>query len=531
MADPMETRDATDRLRDIEAVTDAALAHLDIEDLLNALLDRVREVLQVDTAAVLLLDPTSRHLVATAAQGIEEEVVQGVRIPMGRGFAGRIAAEKQPVILDVVDHTTVLNPILRDRGIKSMMGVPLLSAGSVLGVLHVGTLHPRAFTPDDVTLLQLVADRVALATQARLSETERSAALALQRSLLPGRLPLVSGIDFAARYVPGEDEGVGGDWYDVFTLPSGSLCVVMGDVVGRGLRAAVVMGRLRSTLRSYAITTEEPSQILTMVDRKLQHFEPGEMATALLVVFDMNQGRLRISAAGHPAPVLARQDGKATLLDLPADPPLGVRNAAARRTTDMEIPRGAVLCLYTDGLVERRTVPLDDRLELLRSVVSVDSPEGVCASVMRALVGAEAPSDDIALLVVSIAEMGAGVPLELIVPAVPTSLAHIRAGLRRWLRDVDATQSAAEDLMLAVGEATANAVEHAYGPGGGTVVVTIELDGPDAIVRIRDSGQWREPRGTGRGRGTLIMRTTTDDFQVERTDTGTEVVLRRRIDQ
>jgi anti-sigma regulatory factor (Ser/Thr protein kinase)/putative methionine-R-sulfoxide reductase with GAF domain len=522
-------RDATDRLRDIQVVTDAALAHLDLEDLLLALLDRVREILRVDTAAVLLLDVTSNHLVPTAARGLEEEVVQGVRIPMGRGFAGRIAAGKEAVILDHVDHTTVLNPILRERGVVSMLGVPLLSAGEVLGVVHVGTLHPRHFTAADVDLLQLVADRIALAAQARLSETERAAALALQHSLLPGRLPLLSGIDFAARYVPGEDEGVGGDWYDVFKLPSGSLCVVMGDVVGRGLRAAVVMGRLRSTLRSYAITTEEPAAILSLVDRKLQHFEPGEMATALLAVFDVNQGRLRFSSAGHPSPVLASPDGSASLLELPVDPPLGVRHAAVRRTTDIELPRGAVLCLYTDGLVERRTVPLDDRLELLRGAVKVDSPEGVCASVMRVLVGAEAPLDDIALLVVRIADDGPGAPLELTLPAVPTSLAHIRVALRRWLQDVDAPPSVVDDVLVAVGEAASNAVEHAYGPGGGTVSVSVQLDDADAVVRVSDTGQWREPRGTGRGRGTLIMRTTTDDVRVDRTPSGTEVVLRRRI--
>lgn len=530
MTDPT-SQDATERLRDIQVVTDAALAHLDIEDLFHVLLDRVREILQVDTAAVLLLDATSSYLVATAARGLEEEVVQGVRIPMGRGFAGRIAAEKQAVILDHVDHTTVLNPILRARGVTSMLGVPLLSSGEVLGVLHVGTLHPRAFTAGDADLLQLVADRIALATQVRLSETERAAALALQHSLLPGRLPLVAGIDFAARYVPGEDEGVGGDWYDVFALPSGSLCVVMGDVVGRGLRAAVVMGRLRSTLRSYAITTEDPAAILSLVDRKLQHFEPGEMATALLAVFDVNQGRLRFSVAGHPSPVLASADGSATLLELPADPPLGVRHAAVRRTTDIELPRGSVLCLYTDGLVERRTVALDDRLELLRGAVTVDTPEGVCASVMRVLVGAEAPSDDIALLVVRIGDDGPGAPLELTFPALPASLAQIRATLRRWLQDVDAPASVSDDLLVAVGEASSNAVEHAYGPAGGTVSLAVELDGADVVVRVSDAGQWREPRGTGRGRGTLIMRTTTDDFRVERTATGTELVLRRRIDR
>ncbi len=418
MSDATPPQDAEERLRVIQSVTDAALAHLDVESLLDELLERVRDVLNVDTAAVLLLEPNAAYLVATAARGIEEEVVQGVRIPVGRGFAGRIAAEKRAVILDHVDHTTVMNPILRDRGIKSMLGVPLLSAGDVLGVLHVGTLTPREFTDEDVGLLQLVADRIALATQARLSETDRSAAVALQHSLMPGRLPLVSGIEFGARYVPGEAEGVGGDWYDVFTLPSGAMCVVMGDVVGRGLRAAVVMGRLRSTLRAYALTTDDPSTILGLVDRKLQHFEPGEMATAMLAVLDVNQNVLHISSAGHPAPILANPDGVAEVLELPIDPPLGVRLAHPRRTTSIALPRGSVLCLYTDGLVERRTVPLDDRLEMLMSAVRVDNPENVCASVMGSLVGSDAPSDDIALLVVRIPDEGPGLPLELSFRAV-----------------------------------------------------------------------------------------------------------------
>lgn len=531
MSDLTHPLDAAGRLRDIQAVTDAALAHLDVEGLLGALLDRVREILHVDTAAVLLLDVDGTHMVATAARGIEDEVVQGVRIPVGRGFAGRIAATKEPVILDHVDHTTVMNPILRDRGIKSMLGVPLLSSGETLGVLHVGSLHPREFTPDDVELLQLVADRVALATRARLSETERSAAVALQHSLLPGRLPTVAGVELASRYVPGEAEGVGGDWYDVFVLPSGSLCVVMGDVVGRGLRAAVVMGRVRSTLRSYALTTEEPAAILSLVDQKLHHFEPGEMATALLAVLDPSRGVMRISTAGHPAPVVAKPDGSVSMLELPVDPPLGVRHARPRRTTEVELPRGVLLCLYTDGLVERRAVALDDRLRALMGAVTVDAPENVCASVMRVLVGTEAPLDDIALLIVRMADHGPGAPLELRHRAVPESLALIRAELRTWLRTAGATATAEHDLLVAVGEATANAVEHAYGPVGGTVSVTIELDGADAVVRVTDTGQWRAPRGHGRGRGTLMMETTTDEFRVDRTSIGTEVLLRRRIDR
>jgi signal transduction histidine kinase len=167
-------RHARRRVEHIQAVMDAALAHLELEELLNVLLPRIRSILDADTCAVLLLDEESNELLARAAVGIEEEVEQGVRIPVGRGFAGRVAAGRAPVILDDVDHADVLNPILREKGIKSMLGVPLLVRGEVIGVLHVGSLTGRSFTRDDVELLELVAIRVALAIErARLHEEVR----------------------------------------------------------------------------------------------------------------------------------------------------------------------------------------------------------------------------------------------------------------------------------------------------------------------------------------------------------------------
>ncbi|HEY4411482.1 MAG TPA: ATP-binding protein [Gaiellaceae bacterium] len=153
------------RYERVQAVTDVALQHLELEDLLQALLLRTRDILEVDTCAVLLLDVERNELVARAAVGIEEEVEQGVRIPVGGGFAGRVAAEQRPVILPDVDHAHVLNPILRQKGIKSMLGVPLIVRNLVIGVLHVGTLTLYDFDEDDVALLQLVAERAALAIE------------------------------------------------------------------------------------------------------------------------------------------------------------------------------------------------------------------------------------------------------------------------------------------------------------------------------------------------------------------------------
>jgi putative methionine-R-sulfoxide reductase with GAF domain len=181
-------------------VTDAALSYLGADDLLAELLARVKEILDADMVAVLLLDSSGRQLIATAASGLEEEVRQGVRIPVGQGFAGRIAAGRRPVILDHVDHGNVLNPILLDKGIQSLVGVPLLVHGAVIGVLHVGTVRNRVFTADDATLLQLAADRAALAVQSLRSREDRAAAAALQRSLLPSALPVVTGVEAGASW-------------------------------------------------------------------------------------------------------------------------------------------------------------------------------------------------------------------------------------------------------------------------------------------------------------------------------------------
>src|SRR4051812_27461095 len=221
---------SSDRVHRLLALTDAALAHLEIEDLLASLLVRIRDMLDADTCAFLLLDERTNELVARAAVGIEEEVEQGVRIPVGRGFAGRVAAEKRPIAIPDVDHADVLNPILREKGIRSLLGVPLLVEGSVLGVLHVGSLTPRDFTGHDRDLLQLAGDRAALAIEHALLYEQRRVAEALQRTLLPQELITIAGIEVAARYLPAaHGESLGGDWFDVFPIGGGYIGIAVGD--------------------------------------------------------------------------------------------------------------------------------------------------------------------------------------------------------------------------------------------------------------------------------------------------------------
>jgi serine phosphatase RsbU (regulator of sigma subunit) len=398
-----------DRLRRIEAVADVALNKLGIGDLLHEMLDGVRDVMQVDTTAVLLLDASGRYLVTAAARGLDESERQRAHIPLGQGFAGRVAAERGPVLIDPVTAENVINHVLVRSGIRAILGVPLVADGKLVGVLHVGTRQAqRQFADEDIELLVRVAERVSSATRIRLDLEDRAAAQALQRSLLPSQLPAVPGLDFAARYVPGEGS-VSGDWYDVFNLPGGRVGLVMGDVAGHGLRASVVMGRLRSALRAYALEHDDPAYVLHRLDMKIHYFEAGAMATALYAVTEAPFDRIRISSAGHLPPMfVATGDAEAHLTDVPPDLPLGVDPSALRRSTTVRLPVGSSLALFTDGLVERRTAaadadvdPIDHGLAELARVLRPGSAESACTRVMDHLLAVQAPDDDVALLVLA----------------------------------------------------------------------------------------------------------------------------------
>ncbi|MBE8525403.1 SpoIIE family protein phosphatase [Amycolatopsis sp. H6(2020)] len=393
--------DAQNRLQQLEAIIGAPAAHLGLAETLAETLERLREVMAVDTATVLRYQPSGRQLVAFAAAGIEEEVHQGVRVPVGSGFAGTVALRRAPVILDHVDETTVVNSLLWERGLHSMLGVPMVAGNELVGVLHVGSVAHREFGEPDVATMQLLADRLAMAIQVEALEENRTATMALQRSLLPSSLPEVPGLDFGARYVPGAETGLGGDWYDLFSLPGDRLGVVMGDVSGHGLDAAVIMGRLRSALRAYALDCESPAEVLAKLDRKANHFEHGAMATVAYGIIGPDREVLTLSLAGHLPPVLAEPGEPARLVDSPPDPPIGLTiGVPERRTTVVDLPEDGVLVFYTDGLVERRDRPVDVGMRQLAETVRAGDPERVCAQVMAAMIGSRPAQDDVAVLAI-----------------------------------------------------------------------------------------------------------------------------------
>ena len=510
--------------------SDPALAELPLEQLLDALLNRVQEALSVDTVAILLLDDDAQQLVARAAKGIEEEVERGVRIPIGRGFAGRIASERVPIFIADVDHADILNPILREKGVRSLLGVPLIVEGNLIGVLHVGSLTPRTFGPDDLAVLQLASARAAPAIErARLSARlrhEHSVSIALQRSLLPKGLADITSVPVAARYRPARDE-VGGDWYDVIELPRGRLGVVIGDVVGHGIAAAALMGRLRTALHAYSIEGHGPGRALELVDRFVQSLSEPAMATAAYAVFDMYTSKVVYATAGHLPPIIVSATGTRVLEVQPA-PPLGAFPYGRCPEHEFVLDSGEVLFMYTDGLVERRGVPLTEGIRTLcRSLEGSASPEEACLAAVAELLPVEGLQDDVAV----IALQNTPVPpeLHLRLPAEPRTLARVRRILRRWLIARNADEGEVAEVTIAVSEACANAIEHAYSPSPASFEVDASAQDGEITVAIRDMGRWRAPRGQNRGRGLSIIVAAMDDVQIDRTESGTEVVMRRRL--
>ncbi len=516
--------------RILSGLSDPALSELGLEELLDEVLVRVQEALGVDTVAILLYDPDANQLVARAAKGIEEEVEQGVRLPLGRGFAGRIAAERVVIAIADVDHADILNPILREKGICSLLGLPLVVEGELIGVLHVGSLVPRNFGERDLAVLQVAAARVAPGIErARLySELEREhrVAVMLQRSLLPRELADVVGVGVAARYLPARD-GVGGDWYDVIELPHGLVGIAIGDVVGHGIRAAALMGQIRFALHAYALEGHSPGRTLELVDRYVQTMREHPMATAAYAVFDTETGSLRLATAGHVPPIIV---GPMRVMVLEVEPaaPLGTFPYGSCPEHELTLASGEMILMYTDGLVERRGSALARGIEELLAVVRTGSTaEQACRIAMESLVPPEGLDDDLAMLVLH--NLPAPAQLRLRLSADPKTLADVRQIVRRWLRERGADGDDVNEITLAVGEACANAIEHAYSPAPAWFELDATESGGGVTIAVRDTGRWREARGDNRGRGLRIIDAAMGDVELTPTSAGTEIVMRRSL--
>ncbi|MEV6317784.1 SpoIIE family protein phosphatase [Streptomyces sp. NPDC051776] len=309
------------------------------------------------------------------------------------------------VTSNVPDETSAR--LLVDSGLSTLVIAPLIARGTVQGIAMFGRPATRpAFTDQDLSLAAELTSRAALCLDnARLYSRERDIALTLQRALMPESLPAGRYVTVAHRYLPGgRVTEVGGDWYDLIQLPGRRVALVVGDVMGHGVRAAADMGGLRFTARALARRDPEPSELLAELDEFA--VESGiELATCVYVVFDPAAGRTRIASAGHPPPLIRPPDGEVEILDEVLGVPLGV-GGFPFRAMDIDLPEDAVLALYTDGLVESHDLDLDRGLARLRDELR-DAPESLeraADRVLTQLVSVD-PDDDTVLVLARVRRM------------------------------------------------------------------------------------------------------------------------------
>ena len=439
-------------------------------------------------------------------------------------------------VLDVVRHQPAASVAVLpgDEG-ASLLAAPLDGTGSSAIAAQFPAGRPVSAEVRDLFSV-LTSHLAQVLAKARDYEQARAVALTLQHAILaPTELPH----GFAARYTPAVPPlEVGGDWYDVIPLPGQRTGVVAGDCVGRGLPAAAVMGQLRSASQAVLLRAAGPAEALADLDTFASRIPGAECTSVFCAIVDPAAGTVTYSCAGHPPPILVTAGEDYRLLDQARSLPLAMLPADWRRSqATATLPPGATLMLYTDGLVERRNQPLDKGIDTAAVTVAEhaqDHPDDVADHVMSAMTPAAGYEDDVAVLIYR----QPPAPLTVQVSADdPSCLALLRARLRQWLPAAGISPGPATDIMIAAGEAAANAFEHATaGRPADAAPVQIALTARAAHTAVQltvaDTGSWQSPPadreqpapGT-RGHGVIFMHALMDDVTIDPSAHGTTVTM------
>jgi len=449
-----------------------------------------------------------------------------------------------PTFFPSMSHNPARVAAIRKFGLHSALAVPIRARGVTLGVASfVRGQRPEPFEQDDALFAEELTARAALSLDNAWRYTrERTTALALQRSLLPQRLPDQSAVEVASRYLPASaTAGVGGDWFDVIPLSGARVALVVGDVVGHGIHASAAMGILRTAVRTLADVDLPPDELLIRLDDLVSRItargdagsgdtaENDLGATCLYAVYDPVSRRCSLARAGHPLPVLVTPDGAVSFVDMPAGPPLGL-GGLPFESTEIELPAGSTLALYTDGLIESRDHDIDRGLERLRFALTrpESSLESTCDNVLRVVLDGR-PMDDVALLVARTHAMESGQIATWDLPADPAIVADARkrvaAQLAGWGLD-----DLAFVTELVVSELVTNAIRHAESPiqlrliRNGTLICEVS-DGSSTAPHMRRARVFDEG-----GRGLLLVAQLTERWGTRQTAHGktiwAELVLR-----
>jgi anti-sigma regulatory factor (Ser/Thr protein kinase) len=426
----------------------------------------------------------------------------------GAGFSALIAS-----VIVIIAATDGVGPFV-DRS--------LLESMAILQLFNAAVSFTSFFFAAAVTERQHAMDA--------LYRRQRGIAETIQTSLLPAELPKMPGVSLCARYTPALREArIGGDWYDVFALDETTLGLAVGDVAGHGFGASATMAALRAGLRSYAVETIGPDDVLGRLNHFVTGLYPDVVATVLYARYDTVDCTLDIATAGHPLPLRVAADGTTSVVECPIGPPLGVTSAAGFKTESHLLNVGDTVLAYTDGLVERRDRSVDEGLKTLCELgpTLTSGLESACDVVLASLLGEEIP-DDVALLAVRPMSF-LGEHLVLKGSSHPGEVPRVRRTLRRWLADNGATSDETGAVLLAASEAHSNAVVHAYEGRVGPIRIDVSAEPPGVVVTVRDYGHWRtefapSPDGSN-GRGIHMMHALVDTVEITSNRHGTEVRL------
>jgi PAS domain S-box-containing protein len=413
-------------------------------------------------------------------------------------------------------------------GISRGIVAVLTGRGDVALWLELRT--PRRVSAEDRLLVTVLIGHLGLAIQhVRQFESARETSLTLQHAMLaPTKLPP----GFAVRYEPAIPPlEIGGDWYDVLPVGDHRIGIIVGDCVGRGLSAAAVMGQLRSSARALLLTGAEPGMLLEQLDSVAKLIPDAFCTTVFMAILDTESGVFSYSCAGHLPAMLATPQSDPILLSHALSVPLAVHRKGSRPQTSVVLPPGSTLMLYTDGLVERRDVSIDDGIARVAQTLT-DGMNRTVDALAEAVLSEMAPldgyDDDVAIVVYR----RPYAPLMIEIAAAADELSGIRRNLTAWMRAAAIPDHTIADIVLAVNEACANGIEHAYrGHEPGKVRVEAENDGARVRIRVIDTGSWKAvPANPGsRGRGLLLIRAVSDWLELDCTSPGTTVDMSFRL--
>ena len=445
----------------------------------------------------------------------------------------RIVALSVPAMFDAVHiaatHVDGRPPVERSHGAidtESTLNVPLMIDGESLGCVYLWTAHP----PDHID--RMIADDLAtrlesLLNTARIIARQRHVADTLQRALLPVMLPQAERLAISAAYRPATDEAtVGGDWYDVFELSEGKTAFSIGDVAGHGLDAAVVMGEVRQAFRAAAVNPKSPSLVLEHANQIVNMRADAVIVTAIFGIIDLDSSTVTYAVAGHPPPIIAPVNGQPQIL--PAmGMPLGVAESLQTCNWTITLAPGSIFALYTDGLIEHSRDLISGEVELLAAVGGQvhNNSHTPALDIVDAVFARCENVDDVATLVFR-ADDHMQDTFNFEFSALALAVPLLRRALTMYAQQLGLSPDLEHAVLLSVGEAAANAVEHACVENDcvGIVRVHAARAGGALVVEVRNDGSWKAAESREeRGRGIPIMRSLSDHLEIKTTQTETVV--------